>query len=328
MVSHLIVVFLALLIDKLVGDPKWFPHPVIFMGKWISFWERKWNRPPYTGQPRQRLLLGAVLTVSTVGLSWSVTFVLLHWLHEFSPIVSTTLNVLLISTTIAWKGLLDAGRNVYTALTKQGLLAARQEVGRIVGRDTDHLTDSEVVRATVETLAENIVDAIVSPVFFGILGGAPLAFAYRAANTLDSMVGYKNERYQFFGRPSARLDDVLNYIPARLTVFLLFLAIGLARLSFRQAWVALRRDARRHPSPNSGIPEAMVAGALSVQLGGTNVYGGVISQRAPMGQALRPLSTKDIVLTLRLVNLVSFSLVVISCLMAGGFVLWQDGFRL
>lgn len=327
MVSHVTVVFLALLIDRVVGDPTWVVHPVIFMGRFIAFWEKRWNRPPYITQSRRRLFLGAALAVSTIGLSYLFPFVVLLWLRHFVPMVALCLNILLVSSTIAWKGLLDAGGKVYTALKTQGLVRAREEVGMIVGRDTYHLTASEVVRATVETLAENIVDAIVSPVFFGLIGGAPLALAYRAANTLDSMVGYKNERYQFFGKVSARVDDVLNYIPARLTALLLFMAIGLAHLSLRQAWQALGRDAKQHPSPNSGIPEAMVAGALSVQLGGTNMYQGMVSQRAIMGQDIRSLSENDILLTRRLVNFVSLSMLVILCLLVGGFFLWQDGFK-
>lgn len=328
MVSHVVVVILAMVVDTAVGDPQWLPHPVIFMGRWTSFWEKKWNRPPYQERSSRRLFLGLALAASTVGLSWLIPFALLLWFYHWLPVIAVLLNIWFISTTIAWKSLMDAGRTVQTALTKQGLVEARREVGKIVGRDTDHLNDVQVVRATVETLAENIVDAIVSPVLFGLIGGAPLAMAYRAVNTLDSMVGYKNERYQFFGRVSARLDDVVNYLPARLTALLLFAAIGLAHLSVRRAWLSLRRDAGRHPSPNSGIPEAMVAGALSVQLGGTNMYHGVASQRATMGEARRSLVSNDILLTLRLVNLVSLSMLVILCVMAGGLVLWQGGFRL
>lgn len=326
--SHVAVVIFALLVDSVVGDPEWLPHPVIFIGRWVSFWEHHWNPPPYHEHPLGRVFLGFILAVSTVGLSWLLPFLLLLWFNHLLPGGAFLLNILLMSTTIAWKGLVDAGRKVHLALTKQGLLAARAEVSKIVGRDTDHLSDAEVVRATVETLAENIVDAIVSPVFFGLIGGAPLAMAYRAANTLDSMVGYKSERYLLFGRVSARQDDLLNYIPARLTALLLSVAIGLAQLSLRQAWVALRHDARRHPSPNSGIPESMVAGALSVQLGGANVYDGVVSQRATMGQARRWLVANDILLAIRLVNLVSLSMLVVLSLTAGGWVLWRVGFRL
>ncbi|QQE79686.1 adenosylcobinamide-phosphate synthase CbiB [Alicyclobacillus sp. SO9] len=319
------VVLIAMFVDKVVGDPQGLPHPVIFIGRWISYWERKWNLAPYSSHPRTRLALGACLTFLTVGLSWFIPFLVLHWIYHIQRIVWMILNIWLISTTIAWKGLADAGKSVYHALTQQGLEAARIEVAMIVGRDTEHLSESEVIRATVETVAENIVDAIVSPVFFGVLGGAPLALAFRAANTLDSMVGYRNERYFYFGRASARLDDVLNYLPARLTIILLSAAVYVSRLSLKGAWNMLRRDSPHHPSPNAGIPESMVAGALSVRLGGTNFYQGVVSERATMGDSVRPLSSMDILTTMTLMHRVSWYIVILIGLMIGGGLLCQNG---
>jgi adenosylcobinamide-phosphate synthase len=170
----------------------------------------------------------------------------------------------------------------------------------IVGRDTETLDEGEITRGTVETVAENIVDAILSPLFFALIGGAPLAMAYRAANTLDSMVGYKNDKYLDLGWASARFDDIANYIPARLSALFIAIASFLLRLPFRRPLRTAARYARLHPSPNSGFPESAVAGALGVQLGGLNYYKGVASDRARMGEPLQPLMAEHIRSTVRL----------------------------
>lgn len=190
---------------------------------------------------------------------------------------------------------------VYRPLSEGNMEEARKYTGYIVGRDTTQLDESEIVRATVETVSENTVDAFVSPIVFALLGGAPLAMLYRAVNTLDSMVGYKNEKYIRFGWASARLDDVLNVVPARLTGLLIVLWCMLHRgLSARRALHAIFTFASLHPSPNSGIPESAVAGALGIELGGLNRYGDVVSDRARMGWPLRDKSRRDIVLTVRI----------------------------
>lgn len=177
---------------------------------------------------------------------------------------------------------------------------ARIKVGQIVGRDTKHLDSPEVTRATVETIAENTVDGIISPLFFFALGGLPLAVVYRAANTLDSMIGYKNDRYLYFGRVAARVDDVLNYIPARLTGLLLIAVAAILGYDAKQAWAIMRRDAKKHPSPNGGYAEATVAGALGIRLGGHNRYFGKDTFREYMGDAGRELEPIHIKQTIRL----------------------------
>ncbi len=194
----------------------------------------------------------------------------------------------------------------------------------IVGRETSHLDEPEIVRGTVETVAENIVDAVISPLLYALIGGAPLAMAYRAVNTLDSMVGYKNEKYIHLGWASARLDDIANWIPARLTALLLTVSAFILRMNGRRAWRTMRRDARKHPSPNSGFPESTVAGALGIRLGGVNVYHGVESFRAYMGDALRPMESRDILLANRLLLTVSvlFVLLALLAVWAAGGALW------
>jgi adenosylcobinamide-phosphate synthase len=315
---HFWLTLVALAIDGALGDPRAIPHPVVGMGWLVQQLEARWNRPDWSRTWRR--MLGICLAAIVVCLSGGVTWLGLIEVAHVSWMLRDVAEVWLISTTIAWRGLVDAGWEVYQRLTRDGLGPAREAVGRIVGRDTAHLTEPEVVRAAVETLAENIVDAIVSPVFYAVIGGAPLAMAYRAANTLDSMVGYKSERYRDFGWASARLDDVANFIPARITAVFLCLAAWLCGEDACAAWRTIRRDARRHPSPNSGIPEAGMAGALGVQLGGLNYYGGVPSERARLGDARRPLEAADIGRAIRIVHAVTGILAVLVAI--GGIVAW------
>ena len=298
MVTEYLLATAALAVDRIVGDPPRFPHPVRAIGAAIAWIDQKLNR----GRNRRGKGVGLALALPLAsGLAaWGVIFSLARLWVPLGWIVT----VLLIATTIAWKSLMDAGREVYTALRQEGLSASRQKVAHIVGRDTDHLDQAEVVRATVETLAENIVDGFISPLFYAALGGAPLAVSYRAINTLDSMVGYRNDRYREFGWASARLDDWANWIPARITALILLAVFPLLGYSSGEAWRVMRGDAPKHPSPNGGIPESLVAGALGVQLGGLNYYHGIPSDRARMGQANRPLEPEDIPRTIRIVEAV------------------------
>ncbi|MCY0900976.1 MAG: adenosylcobinamide-phosphate synthase CbiB [Firmicutes bacterium] len=310
------VATLGLLLDRVIGDPLWLPHPVVGIGRLIAFLERRWNRPD--ASPRRRRWSGVALVVVVVFVSTLIPWLIVAWFTAHVRWLADLLEVWMVATTIAWKGLRQAGQAVFRELACDDLVGARSAVGMIVGRDTASLPEQEVVRATVETLAENLVDAIVSPVFFALLGGAPLAWCYRSVNTLDSMVGYKNARYEAFGFASARLDDLLNYIPARLTALLLWGAMTLRAGSgvARRGWRIYRRDAHKHPSPNGGIPEAMVAGALGVQLGGENVYQGVMSLRARMGDAERPLARGDIKLVTGYLDTASVLLALIGLLVS------------
>lgn len=282
----------ALLLDRTVGDPTWLPHPVVGMGRLIRVLDNILNRPE-AGRAVKRVL-GGVTVCCAIGITWVVSYAVLRGVAKLSPWAYAAASIALVWTTLAWKGLRGAGEDVYSALTESGLVEARKRVGRYVGRDTESLSEADVVRAAVETIAENTVDALVSPLFFACLGGAPLALVYRAINTMDSMLGYRNERYRDFGWAAARLDDVANYVPARLCAGLLWVAIRLAGLRSRDAWRVMRRDAHKHPSPNGGIPESLMAGALGVQLGGVNAYGGIAQSRALMGDPMRTLERQDI----------------------------------
>mgnify|MGYP001172744392 CR=1 FL=1 len=300
------IAMVAIVIDWLVGDPRHLPHPVIGMGRWIQFLETRLYTEP-NDDPRRLKRRGATLAALTI----LPVFLLGTWVvlifNRIHPWAGFTVQAWLVSTTIAVKGLKDAAFAVYRPLCDGELELARRKTGEIVGRDTAHLDEAELTRATVETVAENTTDAFIAPLFFALLGGAPLALAYRAVNTLDSMVGYKNERYIHFGWASARLDDVLNWIPARLSGFLLSLAcLGDRQLSMIRAWKAMIVFARRHPSPNSGYPESATAGALGIELGGTNQYGGKVSERPRLGWPLRGKTRDDIRRTAMLLYRVSY----------------------
>lgn len=297
-------VLTAFLLDLLVGDPRWIPHPVVLIGKAIEILERLSRR---ISQNAVALKITGFLTAAAiVAGSWGLTWLLVRWVFNFNYWAGAVLSVWLISTTIAARGLAGAAGEIYVLLQSGNLAEARRKVGMIVGRDTGNMESGCVIRASVETVAENIVDGVVAPLFYAFIGGAPLAMAYRAVNTLDSMLGYKNERYINFGMASARLDDIANYIPARLTGLFLLAAVWLFRMDVKGSLGAILRDASGHPSPNSGITEAAVAGALGVRLGGLNYYNGRGSFRAYMGKDLTPLAPGHIKQTVRLMYLSSF----------------------
>lgn len=295
----------AIILDWLIGDPRWPTHPVILIGRWIRWMEGLLRNKGYS--PLREKFNGVLLTTTTLIISTGSVFVLILAARSINEWLGYAVSTWLISTTIAIKGLKDAAYLVYNPLRKGELADARKYTGYIVGRDTESLDEEELTRAVVETVAENIVDAVISPLFYALIGGAPLAMLYRASNTLDSMVGYRNDRYRHFGWASARWDDAMNWIPARLTGLLLILvALLQPGLSAKRAASAIRRFAHVHPSPNSGIPESAVAGALGIELGGLNIYGGARSERARLGWPLRPRTQQDIVYAVRMLYGVSF----------------------
>jgi adenosylcobinamide-phosphate synthase len=306
-----VMLIAAIVIDWVVGDPRWPTHPVIRIGQWIRWVESRLHKQ-VAGQLTSTVqrVRGTVLTVTTLALAFTSMLMVLWLAQLVHPWLGYAVNTWFISTTIAIKGLKDAAMKVYRPLRQGRMDEARTYVGYIVGRDTTQLDEPEITRATVETVAENVVDAVVSPLIYALVGGAPLAMLYRAANTLDSMVGYKSDKYLYFGWASARWDDCLNWLPARLTGCLLVAAAALKKnCSFSRAASAIRHFARLHPSPNSGIPESAVAGALGIELGGVNVYHGRSSNRARMGWPLRERNKEDIVQTVGLLYAVSFLIV-------------------
>jgi adenosylcobinamide-phosphate synthase len=263
---------LAYALDWLIGDPMWLPHPVRWMGRMISGGE--WLLRRFTRAPSSEFVAGLVLTVIVVGTFGFGSWILLRWLGVWNPKLAFVASVYLAASTLATRSLLDEARAVRRFLVNDDLLSARQQVARIVGRDTQELAESEVTRAVIETLAESASDGIVAPMFYLAIGGVPAALAYKAINTLDSMIGHRNKHYEFFGKCAARLDDVASFIPARVTALLFVCAAWPLHLDWRGAWQIMRRDGGKHKSPNAGRPEAAMAGALGVRVGGTNFYDG------------------------------------------------------
>lgn len=290
------LVLLAMLIDLCLGDPDGWPHPVIVIGRAIAWLERRWNH----GSALRRRWLGVCLTLTVVAGTWTISTALLSIFDGIHPWLGLIAELVLLATTFAANGLARAGMAVYRPLIAGDLDGARRALGHIVGRDTDTLDEAGLARGAVESVAENTVDGITAPLFWALIGGAPLALAYKAVNTLDSMVGYRNVRFQDFGWASARLDDIVNWLPARLTALSLWLASWpLPQMQRHGALVATWRQARAHASkryasPNACWPEAMVANLLGVRLGGINHYQGVASPSAELGRDLMPLRAQDI----------------------------------
>ncbi|WP_249977924.1 adenosylcobinamide-phosphate synthase CbiB [Vreelandella olivaria] len=302
--TALCMVAVAIVIDLVVGDPRSLPHPVVMIGHAISTLEKRWNQ----GSQQRRRLSGFMLTTTTVLGTFAVAWwglALLTWLHPWLGLMA---ELWLLATALAIKGLAEAGRAIAVPLAQGDFPAARRALSMVVGRDTEQLDEAEITRGAVETIAENSVDGITAPLFFALLGGAPLALAYKAINTLDSMVGHRNSRFNDFGYASAKLDDIANWLPARLTALCLWGAgialncIHQARFRWQGALTKTCQQAPRHPSPNAGWPEAMVANLLGVQLGGTNVYQGTVSHRATLGSPREPLKVVHIDRAIRLMH--------------------------
>ncbi len=291
-ILHPLIFVPSFLLDFLLGDPRWLPHPVRIIGAAISRMEVLLRGKPAT--PKAEKLGGILLVVSIVLPVFCITFILnmlIYRLLESSlmglaAFLGAVVLIYLTFTTIAAKSLVGAGRDVIRLIKTKDLIAARRSLAMIVGRDTENLSEKEILKATIETLSENLSDGVVAPVFYLALGGLPLAMTYKAINTLDSMVGYKNERYKNFGWAAARLDDIANYVPARITGLLIVLASAFFSCSFRtgrSSFLTMLRDGQKHSSPNSGVPEAAMAGALGVMLGGPSTYGGILVEKPYIG---------------------------------------------
>lgn len=280
-------------LDLIFGDPRGFPHPVVLIGKLISAGEGLLRRL-FPKTARGEFWAGLCLVVLVCGLSFGLPLGLIFLTRLIHPLLALALQAFWAYQILATKSLRDESMKVFSALNRGDLAAARMAVSYIVGRDTATLDKAGVSKAAVETVAENTADGVVAPMLFFALGGAPLGLLYKAINTMDSMLGYRNDRYRHFGTAAARLDDLANLIPARLSAFLMMLASGFLGLNTKNAWKIWRRDRYNHKSPNSAHTETVAAGALGVQLAGPAYYFGVLFDKPFIGDALREIRPADI----------------------------------
>ena len=288
-----VAAFLGFLLDLWLADPGWMPHPVVLMGKCITRLEEVLRRRfPATpkGERAAGCVLAVLLPVGTLVLTGAICLLA----GRIHPLLGLAVQTFWCWQALAVKGLAEESKNVYRQLAAEDLPGARRAVARIVGRDTQALTEEGVTKAAVETVAENFSDGVVAPLFYMMIGGAPLALCYKAVNTMDSMIGYKNQRYLQFGRAAAKLDDAANYLPSRLAAVFWIAAAGLTGQDAPNAWRIWRRDRRNHASPNSAQTESACAGALGVQLAGPAYYFGEYYNKPTIGDAKRPIEPRDI----------------------------------
>ena len=295
------ILIISFLFDTIIGDPRTKYHPVVLLGNLISFIEK--SLLSMQDKVQTKKIKGGILVIIVLGIVYLITTIIIRELQNLNYISYIVLSGMMLSFTISPRSLAEAGVEIKKYLDNDELSQARKKVSWIVGRDTENLDKSEVSRATIETVAENIVDGVISPLIYFLIGGIPLAFVYRAVNTMDSMVGYKNDKYFDFGFIAAKTDDIFNYIPARITGILIVIVAFMLRFDYRNSFKMILRDAGKHPSPNSGISEAGVAGALNIRLGGLNYYFGKSSFRAYMGDEINPIKPEHIIKT----NLIMYS---------------------
>lgn len=296
-------ILFAYFIDLIVGDPYWFPHPVIYMGKYIAFAEEKIRR--INASNRQMFFFGALIWISLVLISYFITVSILK-IFNFNIFGQIAINSVIIAICFSSKCLAKEAKKVYQSLEESNLDEARKNLSFIVGRETETLSEEEIIRATVETVAENSVDGTMSPMFYVFLGKAPMGMVYKAVNTMDSMLGYRNKKYEYIGKIPAIMDDIFNYIPARLSIISISLASLFLNLDAVQSLKIAIRDRKNHKSPNCAYAEGAYAGALGVQLGGSNIYFGEKVYKPTIGDKKRELENKDILNSIRLLYISTF----------------------
>ncbi len=319
MVLSLAALLLGYLLDLCFGDPDWLPHPIRLIGRLITYTE-KILRKCFPKSYRGEFWGGVCLVFVVVLVSTTIPLGILYLAGKISWVLQFIVESIMCYQILATKALKVESMKVYDQLAREDLPMARKAVSMIVGRDTANLTAEGIAKATVETIAENTSDGVVAPLLFTAVGGAPLGFFYKAVNTMDSMVGYKNDRYLYFGRFAAKLDDIFNYIPARLCALLMIGAAFLLKLDGKQAWRIWRRDSRNHASPNSAQTEAVCAGALRIQLAGDAYYFGKLLKKPTIGTPLRAVTYEDIKTTNRL--MVATSAYTMAAVLITGIILY------
>jgi adenosylcobinamide-phosphate synthase len=307
-------------LDLCFGDPHWMPHPIRLIGRMISGGEKIMRRifPP---TEKGEAIGGGVLAICVMGVSAVVPYLILWGAGEVHILLRMAFESIMCYQILSVKALKTESMKVYDKLVQNDLSGARQMVAMIVGRDVDNLNQEQIAKAAVETVAENTSDGTVAPLLFIAIGGAPLGFLYKSINTMDSMIGYKNERYLYFGKFAARLDDMVNYIPARIAAWLMILTSLFLKLDYQNAYQIFKRDRYNHASPNSAQTESVCAGALRVQLAGDAYYFGKLYPKKTIGDPLRPIVYEDICRANRLLYGTAY-LTIILCLIGMGIAVW------
>lgn len=304
----LIDILAAVIIDFIIGDPSWFPHPVIYIGKLISCLEKSGRK--LCKKESNLKLWGGLIVLVTGFISFIIPFIILRLLSNYK-ILYHIINILLLWTVIAAKCLHKEAIKVYEELKEGNLEGARIKLSYIVGRDTNELNAYEIIRADVETVAENTSDGVIAPLIFAMVGGVPLAMLYKAINTMDSMLGYMNEKYKYIGFFPAKVDDVFNYIPSRITGILIALSAPIVDGNIVHSLKIMWRDRKNHKSPNCAYPEGAAAGAMGVQLGGTNRYFGELVYKPTIGNKNKELGYRHILDTIKLMYASEIILIII-----------------
>jgi len=309
---------IGFIIDCFVGDPYCIPHPVIGIGKWISLLDKKLRRGNSNPNDIPRGVL-TVITVAFISTAVPALVLIIAWLIH--PLVYFVINSIMCWQILAARQLLREGRKVQHALEKGDTEGARHAVSMIVGRDTDVLDEAGITCAAVETVAENASDGVIAPMIWMIMFGAVGGFFYKSINTMDSMLGYKNEKYLYFGRAAAKTDDFVNYIPARISGLLMVITAPIVGLNAKNAWKIFRRDRYKHASPNSAQTESACAGALGLRLAGDAIYGGVVHKKEYIGDPLKEIEPKDITRVGRLMYAASVMMLLIGIILRGTVIL-------
>lgn len=308
----IIEVAIGFILDMIFGDPPWLPHPIRLIGWFISKGE-KLLRKAFPKSQKGEFMAGAVLAILVTAGTFIIPFLLLYFLSRVSIYAEVAVASLFCYQILAAKSLKTESMRVYYHLKNHDMANARKYLSWIVGRDTQNLTEEGITKAAVETVAENTSDGVIAPLIFLVIGGAPLGFLYKAVNTMDSMIGYKNDKYLYFGRFAARFDDVLNFIPAILSAYMMLGASFACGLDYKNALMIYRRDKRNHSSPNSAKTEAVCAGALNVQLAGDAYYFGKLVKKKTIGDNNRKIKPDDIKTANKLMYATAFIAFVILC---------------
>ena len=299
----------AYILDLIFGDPYSFPHPVKFIGNMITRLEKL-----FFATSINKLLSGFITFLIVVVTTYFATFLLINISYSLNSYLGIAVEILLTYTVLSAKCLEVEAVKVQREVKAKDLENSRKSLSYIVGRDTKELDFSQIIKAVIETVAENTVDGVISPIFYLCLGGVPLAMAFKAISTLDSMIGYRNEKYEEFGKVSARADDVANFIPARLSVIFFSISAFLLKLDYRNAFLICMRDRKNHLSPNCAYSESLTAGALGIQLGGSHYYGGRLVEKQKIGDDLKKADVDDITKTVNMLRIVTFLCILVVCI--------------